>query len=94
MIASAQIGQAARIALAEGMHTLLPAEVMGSKTANRYKNIWRTIYILDSSLAAAVGAPTTVNSSCFPVGPGLSDHTPGFIMQNLHVNLSRLMSTS
>ncbi|KAL4983173.1 hypothetical protein BDW68DRAFT_194628 [Aspergillus falconensis] len=53
------IGQAMRIAVIEGLHRTLPAE-LDPKLASRCTRIWWTTYILENKLTASVGAPSAV----------------------------------
>lgn len=50
-----------RMALVEGWHRALPVEQLGEKMVERCKNIWWTIYILDSRFSSLIGTPNSVN---------------------------------
>lgn len=54
-----QIGQAMRMALIEGLHRPLPIE-LEPRLADRWTNIWWTVYILDNKFSASVGIPSSV----------------------------------
>ncbi|OJJ79766.1 putative C6 transcription factor [Aspergillus glaucus CBS 516.65] len=55
------IGHAMRMALVEGWHRALPVEQLGEKMVERCKNIWWTIYILDSRFSSLIGTPNSVS---------------------------------
>lgn len=47
------------MALIEGLHREYPPEIE-SKLAERWTNVWWTVYTLDSKFSASVGVPTSV----------------------------------
>ncbi|KAF2446560.1 Zn(II)2Cys6 transcription factor [Karstenula rhodostoma CBS 690.94] len=54
------IGQAMRIALAEGMHTDMPARELGEAFVQRCRKIWWSIYILDRQMSSQMGVPQSI----------------------------------
>lgn len=90
----AQIGQAMRLALVEGMHTDLPAAQIGHQWVERCRNLWWTVYILDRTLSSAVGAPLSVQDDHIkqPLGsPKHSSLKDATLV--LHVKLCRVVSS-
>ena len=83
-----------RLALLEGMHTDLPAAQIGVKFAERCRNLWWTIYILDRTLSSAVGAPVSVQDAHIrqPLGSP-TDLSPRDAILVLHVKLCRVVSS-
>lgn len=45
------------MALAQGMHTDMPTQVLGSATVERCRRIWWTVYTLDQEMTSLVGSP-------------------------------------
>lgn len=88
-----QIGQALRVCLVEGLHTNLPEMQIGETFAIRCNNVWWTTYILDRTLSATVGAPTSVNDEHISnVLPNPTESPTKLATLSLHVKLSRLIS--
>ncbi|KAF9890614.1 hypothetical protein FE257_005745 [Aspergillus nanangensis] len=54
------IGQAMRIALAQGMHTDMPVEHLGDPLVQRCRKIWWTVYILDRQMTCLMGLPHSI----------------------------------
>lgn len=87
-----QIGQAMRMALIEGLHREQPPEVE-PKLAERWTNVWWTVYTLDSKFSASVGVPRSVRDEDVtthlwdPVD--CSKRNAGF---SLHVKVSQVMT--
>ncbi|KAB8234204.1 Zn(II)2Cys6 transcription factor [Aspergillus alliaceus] len=54
------IGQAVRIALAQGMHTDMSEEHLGDALVQRCRRIWWTIYILDRQMTSLMGLPQSI----------------------------------
>ncbi|KAE8376622.1 hypothetical protein BDV26DRAFT_293960 [Aspergillus bertholletiae] len=54
------IGQAARIAQAQGMHTNMSVEHLGDAIVQRCRRIWWTIYILDRQMTSLMGLPQSI----------------------------------
>ncbi|KAL2800273.1 hypothetical protein BJX66DRAFT_183185 [Aspergillus keveii] len=57
------IGQAVRIALAQGMHTDMPAQQLGEVVVQRCRKIWWTIYVLDRQMTSLMGLPQSIHDS-------------------------------
>ncbi|KAF4226087.1 hypothetical protein CNMCM6805_004989 [Aspergillus fumigatiaffinis] len=57
------IGQALRLALADGMHTDMPVQHLGDALTQRYRKIWWTIYILDRLTTSLMGLPQSIDDS-------------------------------
>lgn len=88
-----QVGQALRIALVEGLHKTLDPEQIGEKFTARCNNVWWTVYILDRTLSANVGAPTSVSDEHVSnTLPSPTHCTTRLATLGLHVKLSRLIS--
>ena len=49
-----------RIALAQGMHTDMPAAQLGEDVVQRCRKIWWTIYILDRQMTSLMGLPQSI----------------------------------
>jgi hypothetical protein len=49
-----------RIALAEGMHTDMPAAELGEAFVQRCRKIWWSIYILDQQMTSQMGLPQSI----------------------------------
>lgn len=54
------IGQAPRIALAEGMHTNMQDQGLDETHVQRCRNLWWTVYILDRQMSSLMGVPLAV----------------------------------
>lgn len=54
------IGQAVRIALAQGMHTDMSEGRLGDALVQRCRRIWWTIYILDRQMTSLMGLPQSI----------------------------------
>jgi hypothetical protein len=88
-----QIGQALRLVLVEGLHAEVPVAQFGEKFAERCKNVWWTVYILDRTLSSAVGAPVSVQDDHIrqPLGsPTNSSQRDATLI--MHVKLCRVAS--
>ncbi|KAL4818798.1 hypothetical protein BDW67DRAFT_155980 [Aspergillus spinulosporus] len=57
------IGQAMRIALAQGMHTDMPVQHLGEALVQRSRKIWWTIYVLDRQMTSLMGLPQSIQDS-------------------------------
>ncbi|KAL2834277.1 hypothetical protein BDW59DRAFT_156217 [Aspergillus cavernicola] len=57
------IGQAVRLALAEGMHTDMPVQHLGEALVQRCRKIWWTIYVLDRQMTSLMGLPQSINDN-------------------------------
>lgn len=86
-----QIGQAMRLAMAQGMHTRMPAESLGENMVQRCRKIWWTIYILDREMTSLMGLPQSINDdhvhTDLPVFPGSVLKTASL---HMHIKLSRI----
>ncbi|KAF2685815.1 hypothetical protein K458DRAFT_18001 [Lentithecium fluviatile CBS 122367] len=85
------IGQAMRIALAQGMHTDMPIADLGEAVVQRCRKIWWTIFILDRQMTALMGLPQSIRDediSCqLPNFAGSAQRTAGLTMQ---IKLARI----
>lgn len=59
-LSTIKIGQAMRIALAEGMHTDMPVSELGEAFVQRCRKIWWSIYILDRQMSSQMGVPQSI----------------------------------
>ncbi|KAL2856630.1 fungal-specific transcription factor domain-containing protein [Aspergillus pseudoustus] len=79
------IGQAVRIALAQGMHTDMPAQQLGEAVVQRCRKIWWTIYILDRQMTSLMGLPQSIHDSQIhhqlPLFPGSPQKVVALSMQ-------------
>ncbi|KAL5343888.1 hypothetical protein BJX70DRAFT_385176 [Aspergillus crustosus] len=57
------IGQAMRIALAQGMHTDMPIQHLGEAVVQRCRKIWWTVYVLDRQMTSLMGLPQSISDS-------------------------------
>ncbi|KAJ4357246.1 uncharacterized protein N0V89_001821 [Didymosphaeria variabile] len=60
-IGKSLIGQAMRTAIAFGFHTDMPLHQHSPNIIERCRQIWWTVYILDSHMSALMGVPRTIN---------------------------------
>jgi hypothetical protein len=86
-----QIGQAMRIALAEGMHTDMPAAELGEAFVQRCRKIWWSIYILDRQMSSQMGVPQSIRDDEITCQlthfPGSAQRTAALTMQ---IRLARI----
>lgn len=86
-----QIGQAMRIALAQGMHTDMPVENLGDALVQRCRKIWWTVYILDRQMTSLMGLPQSIRDddiSCqLPTFSGSSQRAAAL---NMQIKLARI----
>ncbi|KAB8076106.1 hypothetical protein BDV29DRAFT_200469 [Aspergillus leporis] len=79
------IGQAVRIALAQGMHTDMSAEHLGEAVVQRCRRIWWTIYILDRQMTSLMGLPQSIRDDQLhhqlPLFPGSPQKAIALSMQ-------------
>lgn len=54
------IGEAVRLALAEGMHTNMQVEGLTEQHVQRCRNVWWTVYVLDRQMSSLMGVPIAV----------------------------------
>ncbi|GLI82258.1 hypothetical protein PoHVEF18_010686 [Penicillium ochrochloron] len=87
------IGQAMRMAMAEGLHTQMPIEYLGESFVQRCRKIWWTVYIMDREMTSLMGLPQSLNddhvSALLPTFPGAGQKTAGIGMQ---IKLSRIIA--
>ncbi|KAK5807381.1 hypothetical protein VI817_001639 [Penicillium citrinum] len=87
------IGQAMRMAMAEGMHTQMPIEYLGENMVQRCRKIWWTVYILDREMTSLMGLPQTLNdeqiNTLLPEFPGSIQRTSAI---GMHIRLSRIIA--
>ncbi|KAL4927673.1 Zn(II)2Cys6 transcription factor [Aspergillus undulatus] len=57
------IGQAMRIALAQGMHTDIPVLHLGEALVQRCRKVWWTIYVLDRQMTSLMGLPQSIQDN-------------------------------
>ncbi|KAF2850962.1 Zn(II)2Cys6 transcription factor [Plenodomus tracheiphilus IPT5] len=85
------IGQAMRIAMAQGMHTDMPVENLGEAVVQRCRKIWWTIYVLDRQMGSLMGLPPCYQDddmSCqLPNFSGSAHRTAALSMQ---IRLARI----
>ncbi|KAJ5321532.1 hypothetical protein N7476_004534 [Penicillium atrosanguineum] len=87
------IGQAMRMAMAEGMHIQMPIEYLGENLVQRCRKIWWTVYILDREMTSLMGLPQTLNDD------HVNAHLPAFPYSiqrtaaiGMHIKLSRIIA--
>lgn len=93
------IGQAMRIALAQGMHTDMPVTDLGDPLVQRCRKIWWTVYILDRQMTSLMGLPQNIRDediTCrLPTFAGSTQRTAGLDMQiklaRIYADISRSM---
>jgi proline utilization trans-activator len=86
-----QIGQAMRIAQAQGMHTDMPMAELGERTVQRCRRIWWTIYILDRQMTALMGLPQSIRDDDITCQlPNFSGSTQRSAALNMQIKLSRI----
>lgn len=88
-----QIGQAMRMAMAEGMHTQMPTEFLGEQMVQRCRKIWWTIYILDREMTSLMGLPQSINddhvNTQLPTYSGSVQRTAAI---GMHIKISRIIA--
>jgi proline utilization trans-activator len=85
------IGQAMRIALAQGMHTDMPVADLSEPVVQRCRKIWWTVYILDRQMTSLMGLPQNIRDddiTCrLPNFPGSAQRAAALDMQ---IKLARI----
>jgi proline utilization trans-activator len=80
-----------RIALAEGMHTDMPAAELGEAFVQRCRKIWWSIYILDRQMSSQMGVPQSIRDDEITCQlthfPGSAQRTAALKMQ---IRLARI----
>jgi hypothetical protein len=81
-----------RIAMAQGMHTSMPAEDLGHNMVQRCGKIWWTIYILDREMTSLMGLPQSINDRYVQTQlPSFSDATETMSL-GMHIKLSQIIA--
>lgn len=91
------IGQAMRIALAQGMHTDMPVADLGEPLVQRFRRIWWTVYNLDRQMTSLMGLPQAIRDddiTCrLPSFSGSAQRAAALDMQiklaRIHADISR-----
>ncbi|KEF52456.1 uncharacterized protein A1O9_11697 [Exophiala aquamarina CBS 119918] len=87
------IGEALRIALAEGMHTNMQDDGLDQEYVQRCRNVWWTVYILDRQMSTLMGVPVGLKdddiSASFPTSSTSSQKS---LALELNVKLSGILS--
>lgn len=82
-----------RMAMAEGMHTQMPAEYLGEHMVQRCRKIWWTVYILDREMTSLMGLPQSINddhvNTQLPTYSGSVQRTAAI---GMHIKLSRIIA--
>ncbi|QQK41562.1 Fungal transcriptional regulatory protein, N-terminal [Penicillium digitatum] len=86
------IGQAIRIAMAQGMHTSMPVEDLGHDMVQRSGKIWWTIYILDREMTSLMGLPQSINDRYVQTQlPTFADPSETMSL-GMHIKLSQIIA--
>ncbi|KAF4760048.1 hypothetical protein HAV15_006166 [Penicillium sp. str.  len=86
------IGQAMRIAMAQGMHTSMPVEDLGHDMVQRCGKIWWTIYILDREMTSLMGLPQSINDRYVQTQlPTFADPSETMSL-GMHIKLSQIIA--
>ncbi|KAJ5774262.1 hypothetical protein N7457_009158 [Penicillium paradoxum] len=86
------IGQAVRIAMAQGMHTRMPVESLGHDMVQRSSKIWWTVYILDREMTSLMGLPQSINDRYVQTQlPTFSDPSETMSL-GMHIKLSQIIA--
>ncbi|KAJ5039885.1 hypothetical protein NUH16_009678 [Penicillium rubens] len=86
------IGQAMRIAMAQGMHTSMPVEALGHDMVQRSGKIWWTIYILDREMTSLMGLPQSINDRYVQTQlPTFADPSETMSL-GMHIKLSQIIA--
>jgi len=87
------VGQALRIALAEGMHTNMEDQGLDETHVQRSRNVWWTVYILDRQMSSLMGVPLAVRDEDITASlPTFSGSVHKSIALELNVKFSRIIS--
>ena len=87
-----QIGQAMRLAMAQGMHTRMPVEHLGEKEVQRCRKIWWTIYILDREMTSLMGLPQSINDDHIHTELPVFAEAQRTQSLHMHIKLSRIVA--
>ncbi|KAJ5834501.1 hypothetical protein N7447_000527 [Penicillium robsamsonii] len=86
------IGQAMRIAMAQGMHTNMPVEDLGHDMVQRSGKIWWTIYILDREMTSLMGLPQSISDRYVQTQlPTFADPSETMSL-GMHIKLSQIIA--
>ncbi|KAL6241345.1 hypothetical protein RBB50_011818 [Rhinocladiella similis] len=87
------IGQALRIALAEGMHTNMQDVGLDQEYVQRCRNVWWTVYILDRQMSSLMGVPVGLRDDDISASlPAFSMPSQKSLALELNVKLSGILS--
>ncbi|KAF1851671.1 Zn(II)2Cys6 transcription factor [Cucurbitaria berberidis CBS 394.84] len=85
------IGQAMRVALAQGMHTDMPVENLGQPLVQRCRKIWWTVYILDRQMTALMGLPQSIRDDDISCQlPNFNGSAQRAAALNMQIKLARI----
>lgn len=85
------IGQAMRIAMAQGMHTDMPVEDLGESVVQRCRKIWWTIYVLDRQMSSLMGLPPSYHDDDMTCQlPSFSGSPHRTAALSMHIKLARI----
>lgn len=85
------IGQAMRIALAQGMHTDMPIADLGEALVQRCRKIWWTVYILDRQMTSLMGLPQNIRDDDITCRlPNFSHSTQRTAALDMQIKLARI----
>ncbi|KAF2644028.1 hypothetical protein P280DRAFT_496490 [Massarina eburnea CBS 473.64] len=85
------IGQAMRIALAEGLHTDMPIAELGEPLVQRCRKIWWTIYIMDRYMTSLMGLPLSIRDDDISCRlPSFSGSVQKAISLTMEIKLARI----
>ncbi|KAJ5825947.1 hypothetical protein N7474_003085 [Penicillium riverlandense] len=87
------IGQAMRMAMAQGMHTRMPVEYLGEHVVERCRKIWWTVYILDREMTSLMGLPQSFCDRYVQAPlPTSSDSAGKPTSFGMHIKLSQIIA--
>ncbi|KAJ5092575.1 hypothetical protein NUU61_007445 [Penicillium alfredii] len=87
------IGQAMRLAMAQGMHTQMPVEYLGEIRVERCREIWWTVYILDREMTSLMGLPQSINDDhVYTQLPTFSGSARKISALGMQIKLSRIIA--
>ncbi|KAI8934829.1 hypothetical protein NX059_008510 [Plenodomus lindquistii] len=85
------IGQAMRIAMAQGMHTDMPVVNLGEPVVQRCRKIWWTVYVLDRQMGSLMGLPPSYQDDDMTCQlPTFSGSTHRTAALGMHIKLARI----
>lgn len=93
VLTKAQIGQAVRKALEQGMHTKMSFRDLSESVVQRCRQVWWTVYMLDRQMSSLMGLPQAIRDEDISAPlPSSSKSPQKKIALELHVKLSRLIA--